>query len=738
MRLLALVLLAPRLAFGQDAPVGEPTGSAPASEAPPSEAPDAPSPPPAAEPASPEVSDFAELTLEDLLTVEVEGVSKRSETLLSAPATVTVLKREDFERFGWRSLSEALATVPGLYGSYGRDYHLTGVRGVSQPLDVNTRVLVLLDGHTLNNGWSASGPLDDLLVLPVEALERVEVIRGPSSSMYGSNAFLAVINVVTRRTSAEPSAAVDLSLASLGRGRAAVRAESQWTPELSLTGYAMALDGPGPALNVQDMTRPRLSSPAPLAAGNQTQGTDGERGINAGATLAYRGLSLTARHAARKKGLPLAPSDSLFDDPYNNLTDEQSSLELRFEQPLAAHSLLARAYYDRFLHHRYLHRDPTDWELGAWTTEDPHTVNEGHVTTSGAELRASLVLHETDTLVMGAEYQRHHVRQPSYELDLATGEPLASTLSGGVAQADGTIAPISRWNTAVYAQNDWRPLSQLGLVLGLRYDYDSIFSSTASAKDLQKTTSPRVAVLWSPSDSASLKLMYGEAFRQPSVFEAFFDDGASVCGNSQVGPERSRTLEAAGLVGVGGGVSLSASLFATRMQSLLRQVQVPECYVGSGPRLQFSNRGRVDGYGADLGVDVRLERQIWGYANLGLWRMREHLDGRERRLPNSPAVVAKAGASVPVYEDKAFVALHVRGMSERLSWRRDPDRAEAAHVVIDAALMTRGLLPGASASLSVINVLDAHYRDPVSSGETVPDAVLQDGLGVILRVGYEL
>src|SRR3954463_10445041 len=147
--------------------------------------------------------DVTDLDLEELLETDVReltvtAVSKKPERLGDAPATVTVISHEDFQRHDWRNVAEALRSVPGVYVSYGRDYYYTGIRGLSFPADVDTRILVLLDGHPMNDPWSARSQASELFTVPRDDIERVEVIRGPASSVYGSSAFFGVVNIVTR------------------------------------------------------------------------------------------------------------------------------------------------------------------------------------------------------------------------------------------------------------------------------------------------------------------------------------------------------------------------------------------------------------------------------------------------------------------------------------------------------------------------------------------------------------
>ena len=92
-----------------------------------------------------------------------------------------------------------LNSVRGLYVPNDRNYQYLGIRGFQRPNDYNTRVLVLIDGHRMNDNIYDLGGVGREAMVDVDLIERVEVIRGPSSSIYGSSAFFGVINVITKR-----------------------------------------------------------------------------------------------------------------------------------------------------------------------------------------------------------------------------------------------------------------------------------------------------------------------------------------------------------------------------------------------------------------------------------------------------------------------------------------------------------------------------------------------------------
>src|SRR5439155_10117118 len=143
----------------------------------------------------------AEISLEQLMKMEipvVEAASKYKQKITEAPSSVTIITSDEVKKYGHRTLADILQTVPGFYTTYDRNYSVLGVRGFSQG-DFNNRVLLLVDGHRMNNSLTDGAFIGTEFILDADLIDRVEVIRGPGSSLYGNNAFFGVINVITRK-----------------------------------------------------------------------------------------------------------------------------------------------------------------------------------------------------------------------------------------------------------------------------------------------------------------------------------------------------------------------------------------------------------------------------------------------------------------------------------------------------------------------------------------------------------
>src|ERR1700683_3027542 len=151
-------------------------------------------------------ADVTEMSLEQLMQIGVVGASKYEQKQSEVGAAVSVITRQEIKAFGWRTLDQALASLPGVYVTYDRQFTYLGVRGFGLPGDYNTRVLVTINGNRVNDPIFDSGPSGRELTIDMDLVERIEFIPGPGGAVYGQNAMFAVVNIVTR-TGAEMNGA---------------------------------------------------------------------------------------------------------------------------------------------------------------------------------------------------------------------------------------------------------------------------------------------------------------------------------------------------------------------------------------------------------------------------------------------------------------------------------------------------------------------------------------------------
>ena len=270
--------------------------------------------------------DLGQASLEELGSIQVYSASKHMQSASDAPSSVSVITADEIQKYGYRTLADILESVRGFYVTYDRDYTFIGVRGFGRLGDWNSRVLLLVDGHRINNNVDGQAMIGSEFLIDVDLIERVEIVRGPSSSLYGSQAFLAVINVITRRPPHHKNLELSFAPASFGtlQGRA--------TYGTQYHGVGMLLSGTfynsvGPTLFY-----PQFDSPATNYG--VTKNTDYENFEHILATLTFHGFTLQGLFSARDKVVPTGYFGTIFNDPRTANLDYHQYLDLSYQHSI--------------------------------------------------------------------------------------------------------------------------------------------------------------------------------------------------------------------------------------------------------------------------------------------------------------------------------------------------------------------------------------------------------------------
>ena len=150
--------------------------------------------------------DLTSLSLDELMEVVIVGASKYEQKQSEVAAAVRVITCQEIRAFGWRTLAEALASLPGVHTRYDRQYSYIGRRGFGLPGDYNTRALVTIDGNRVNPPQADTGPSGRELPIDIDLIERIGCVPGPGGAVYGQNAMFGVVNRITRPCASPPRA----------------------------------------------------------------------------------------------------------------------------------------------------------------------------------------------------------------------------------------------------------------------------------------------------------------------------------------------------------------------------------------------------------------------------------------------------------------------------------------------------------------------------------------------------
>ncbi|MBT5536754.1 TonB-dependent receptor, partial [Candidatus Poribacteria bacterium] len=551
-------------------------------------------------------ADASAQSLEDLLDTTVgppsssSAASKYKQTLGEAPASVTILTSADIAQYGWRTLSEALQTVRGLYVRDDRNYSYLGARGHGRLTNSSNRVLLLINGHINNDDFYNGAGVGTTQGLNLDAIERIEVVRGPGSALYGTGAVFAVIDIITKDANSIDGLRFAAEGGSFGRkGLSGLYGGSVGGgAELTLSGRWSDIGG-------QDLYYAEYDDPSTNAGVAEGRDWDRSRGFHA--SLRAGEFSAQAMLSSRKTGRPTGAYLAAFNDPAATTLDDRGFLELRYTPRLSARAgVMARGYVDYFHHQTAIPYD-----------ELPTGFVENDSGWSGAEIQFLWDPREYNRFVVGVEAQRH------FTIDFAVFDEV------GTRYIEGAF-PFTL--LSAYAQNTYQPLDNLSLTAGVRAD-------SYSADD--DSVSPRVAVIYKPFTSTAMKLLYGEAFRVATRFERHLDVPGFLMANPLLRRESIRTAEAVWEQRIGHGLVGILSTYRYEMRDLIDATIDPTHGLAI-----FQNISAVTAGGVEAKLRSKLGDRGAGYASYAYQKAEDAESGL--RLTNSPAHLGRAGIAVPV------------------------------------------------------------------------------------------
>jgi iron complex outermembrane receptor protein len=445
-------------------------------------------------------------SLEQLLSLEVAsvvGAAKHEQRVTEAPSSVTVVTAADIRTFGWRTLADVLRSVRGLYTTYDRNYTFLGVRGFGRPTDYNNRVLLMLDGHRLNDNIYDAVGIGTEGVIDLDLVDRIEVIRGPGSALYGTSAFFGVINIITRRGGA--IGGVELSTEAGFGNKYSGRATAgwAWADKGDLLVSVSHREHKGQA----ELYFPEFDTPETGAGRALDMDRDESTTLLVNARAGR--VKLQGAFSTRTKAIPTASWGTVFGDPRFSTTDGRAWLDATYERTVGNTLVAGRAYLDRMgyegsypFSQETLNRDSSG---GPWF---------------GGEVSASRRLGRRHRLTGGVE-QRFNQRQEQDNWD----EPGISYIHDA----------RSSQQSAVFVQDEITLSRRWTATLGARLDWWS---------DGPGSLRPRAGLVYRTDRDLAVKFLYGEAFRAANVYEMFYTQLGSR-GNPELMPERLGTLQVA-------------------------------------------------------------------------------------------------------------------------------------------------------------------------------------------------
>jgi len=630
---------------------------------------------------------------EDELVTAARRIPEEART---APAVVQVFTAEEIERTGARTLSELLATLSSVYVStQTSSRESVWFRGVRNRY--NDKVLLLVDGVPVRDPVYEHAPIDEYL--PLTNVERVEVIRGPGSALYGTNAYAGVIQIITKSPPEKPGLRASAGLGDHETVVADVEGGGRWgTSGLYAWAHYLETDGVGLDRDIRNMPQLLAWNPKYQVSGGLTF-TRGGLTLKAGAVHYFH--TFYADHDA--------PAWRWKDEGY---WYDDLSLSARYDRRLSEKaSLRVQVYaqdYDwrNFWRQFYPGRDVPDATGADVQYEIDVTKRSRRL---GGELQFNWKPADRHEAVFGATFERESIRDVRDRY---------TELATGAVTVPYYIDPVSLPAFALYGQDTWRVAPWATLTAGLRADHHDRFGWHFS---------PRFGAAIHPGARFVAKLLYGEAYRAPSSREFFTVDlsGSFPQGNPALKPEQIRTLEAA----------LSFTFSSYVEGSLVAFQETTRDTIYSENNRPYANYPGTTIRGAEAGVRFAWPNQVTARLSTSY---------TDSELYNVPRSLASGELNVPWAKTwnwnltAVYVGSRPRDSADR--YKYDPGVAPyrrgpvPSYLTLNSTLLTRSLWGRVDLSLSVYNLLNRRGEEPTFEPTKYRDLV-RPGRSFLVRAG---
>jgi outer membrane receptor protein involved in Fe transport len=625
-----------------------------------------------------------DLSLEQLMELPVEsvtGVSKYQQSIRQAPAGVTVFTAADIKNNGWTTLADALRAAPGLYVRSDRFYDYVGARGFTRTYDYNSRMLILLDGHRLDDPIYQQGPVGTDFILDMDMVDRIEVITGPGSSVYGSNAFYGAVNIIPKTGRDIAGGQVGLTLGSEPSAKARVTVGDRTAAGVDYIVSATEWRSRGE----DDFPLPnswRAVDPAQLT-GTVAKNQDDMHHQSAFARVSWRGFSGETGYSKREKEvLPFVYYT--LNGAESRGIDERAYALLRAEgAPSPDSTLQAKLALD------YYHYD--GFFIPAFNGFIPLAPYADSLSING-EVSWRQTFADVQSLRVGVEYQEN-LRQ-----NFGVNLPSLATAAYAINESSRYVSP--------FAQLDWEFTPTFRASLGGRYDYYDTG---------EKRLTPRVGLIWDPTTSTTLKLLYGEAFRVPNVAERSPGE-AGIVQNPNIKPETNQSWEFIAEQRFGSVWRIESHLFHTVSNNLIATV-LTNANPADPNELTHGNVQSYVTQGFEIGPSAFFSSGVQLRASVSIQETRDDATGWI--VADAPRTLGKVHLSTPVMEKWLRASGELLYVGDRLDSGGTDNivRHTGDYLTANVTLRASRIWLRWDLALSVYNVADVRWSDPKNVGQ---------------------
>ena len=669
-----------------------------------------------AQAAAPPPDEDAVSDLMRVLDEETEIATRTKLNIDFVPGMVTVLHGKDLLAKGVRTVYEALGLVPGVEPSMAGDgqYQFL-VRGMGKTF-ASTKTKFLINGVDVN---STLGPVATVRTIPIEQVDRIEVVRGPGSAIYGEYALAGVVDVITLEQGNNVFTRYgDVDGATLG-------ANYGYHPQNSKFGFSLniaATDTGGGDVKTGKDKLSMAAQPA-LRAISNAPGESNERESNNSAVLKlnYSDFSLYMQHVRSAFGDHFGVADALPDEGSTlvrhwNFDTVEARNPWRIGREARVEVRVGWTHFLTDLKDQQLYPAGFPGFGATGVLGGPHY--EETRTTVKTAFEFPIALHHDG--VAGVEYadvrQGDTWNERNYALT-PTGTGFTPVQQIKYTGSENWLKEgLERRIVSAYLQDQYTGVDKLAVTAGLRIDHYN---------DVGNALTPRIGAVYQVSSRQTLKLQYSDAFRPPSFLELYSQKNPVVNGNPDIKPERMHNLEA-GYAYNSGQHIFRATAFTSDLQHII---------VVDAVSKQYQNGGEAHIRGFELEAVAPVLRNVKLDGNLTIQNNNTQ-DGLSA-LWGAAQTLANVGVLYQAKTDR-FVNVQYRYVGAREREAADTRSALAGYRTFDFTFSAdKAWLPGLSLRAGVRNVFDADVVYPAPKA-TYPDDYPRPGRQWWLAASYKI
>jgi outer membrane cobalamin receptor len=665
-----------------------------------------------------EEPDYFKMSIEELGAIPVTTIATGTpKPIFQSAAVTTVITAEQIKSMGATELHEVLETVPGVHASlqentYDYSYSFRGIRNTQ-----NSEVLMLLNGTRITTPFQ--GTLMTTTEMPIEAIQKVEVIRGPGSALYGADAFAGVINIITK-------SAKDINGTALGARVGDHSTQSGWGQYgAQWAGWDVASSLQYQHTSGDDgrIVKADVQTTFDNAFGTHASHAPGP--LNTRYETLNGHLNLQRKHwdigfwafNSINAGTRAGAAGAL--DPNGSADGEQYLGDVRFstEDWLDNWELLAHAsYLQTDFQAKNLHLFPANAVLPIGSDgninvsrssslvqfPDGFNSNVGRIERIPSIELSSIFKGLDNHIIRFSTGFRYEQISPSESKNFGPGvsDGSQSVVGGRLTNVTGTsfvyLPSLHRTIWSLVAQDEWQIAADWHLTAGVRYDDYSDFGGTVN---------PRAALVWDINKQLTGKLLYGKAFRAPNFAEQGTQNNPVVLGNKNLDPETINTYEWALDYHPTSSVRTAVNVYYYQINNLISAV--PDA---SKLTNIFRNSGNQNGYGTEFEFNWQVAEQLNVKGNYAWQHAINEVTNRPvTGVPEHHVYVAFQWQFMPNWQFQP--QLNWIGGRTRLL---DDNRKLSDYETIDFTLRGKKLFGHLNLAASLRNAFDTNYYEPAA------------------------